>query len=109
MQEITSEEQLQEVIASSQSQPVFLFKHSTRCPISAGAKRHVEAYLENADEPPPFHLLLVVESRPVSRKAAELLDVDHQSPQLILLKDGRAVWDTSHHGITEEAIRKALQ
>lgn len=109
MQEIQNEEQLGQAVAASEGQPVFLFKHSTRCPISAGAKRNVDAYLEKTPDAPPFHMINVVESRPVALKTAERLGVEHQSPQLILLKDGKPVWNASHHAISEGAINNALQ
>jgi bacillithiol system protein YtxJ len=107
---ITSTEQLQDVLKSSSEQPVLLFKHSTRCPISAQANQEVSKYLN--DEPNPdvtYGLIHVVEDRPVSQGAAELLQVNHESPQAILVKDGKAVWNTSHFGITAKVLKEILQ
>ena len=109
MREIQSEDQLTQTIEDSRTQPVFLFKHSTRCPISAGARRAVEAYIEHAKDAPPFHMINVVEARPVAMAAAERLGVEHQSPQLILLKDGAPAWQASHGTITEAAVENALR
>ena len=85
-----------------------IFKHSTRCPISARAHGQVSAFV--ADHPDvPVRMVLVVESRPVSLALADRLGVEHASPQIILVRDGRAVWDTSHSGITAEALVRAWE
>ena len=112
MQEIVQPEELESVIGKSAEQPLFLFKHSTRCPISAGAYRRVSDFLADADdagnEHPPVYLINVVESRPVSNAIQKALGVIHQSPQLILVKDGKSVWSTSHHNINADNIHKAI-
>ena len=85
----------------------FIFKHSTRCPISAAAFREVEAFLK-AHPDAPLHLLLVVEDRNVSNFVADRCRVRHESPQLIVLKNGRVVWQQSHEGITRAALEEHL-
>jgi len=113
MDEITTTEQLKDVIARSQSHPVFIFKHSTACPISFGAHRRVTDYLKKAEKTggsaPEFHLIKVIESRPVSQAVEKELGVPHKSPQLLLLHGGRCRWHTSHYDITADRIEKALQ
>lgn len=110
VQELHSDAELDQALAQSAKQPVFIFKHSTVCPISAGAHRRVADYLEEAgDQAPPFYLVKVIEARPLSNAIAQRLDVRHQSPQLILVSDGEAVWHTSHGAINPEAIRGALE
>ncbi|ANS75028.1 general stress protein [Paenibacillus yonginensis] len=107
---ITSTEQLQHVLTSSSDRPVLLFKHSTRCPISARANQEVLKYLgDQPNENVTYGLIHVVEDRPVSLKAADLLQVKHESPQAILVEDGRAVWNTSHSGITADVLKEILQ
>ena len=107
---ITSTEQLQEVIDASSERPVLLFKHSTTCPISARANREVLKYLENQpNENVLYGLIHVIEERPVSLTAADLLAVKHESPQAILIKDGQAVWNTSHGGITADTLQSILK
>ncbi len=95
--EITSLEQLEEVLAISNERPVFIFKHCTRCPISFGANARVGRYIEskNADNgtPPEIYLVKVVESRAVSSAVQEKLGVMHKSPQIILVDKGRSVWN----------------
>lgn len=108
--EITNEIQLTMVLAESATHPVLLFKHSTQCPISARAAARLSAYdEERRDESPRIYWLKVIESRPVSNAAEARLGVKHESPQIILLDDAKAVWNTSHDEITAEAIDAALE
>ncbi|WP_138493142.1 bacillithiol system redox-active protein YtxJ [Paenibacillus pinistramenti] len=107
---ITSTEQLQNLLNRSSEQPLLLFKHSTRCPISARANQEVSKYLnDQPNEQVTYGLILVIEDRPVSLHAAELLQVKHESPQAILVKNGKAVWNTSHSGITANVLKEILQ
>lgn len=110
MREIQSPQELEAAIEASADHPVLVFKHSTRCPISARANKRVGEYLaQQGDDAPDVRMLKVVESREVSMAAADKLGVAHQSPQLILLSGGQSVWDTSHHNIRAENIDAALQ
>jgi bacillithiol system protein YtxJ len=88
--------------------PVLLFKHSTACPISAWAHREFRQWLATAASPPPTALVRVIEERPVSNAIAQRLGVGHQSPQAILVVDGRAVWNASHHEITVASLETAV-
>lgn len=107
---ITSTEQLHEALEASASRPLLLFKHNTRCPISAGAHREAEAYLNgHPREDVTYGLIYVIEDRAVSNEAAECLGVKHESPQAILIKDGQAVWHTSHSSITQAALQRILE
>ena len=83
-----------------------ILKHSTRCPISAAAYREFEIFV-NAGTDVPAYLVLVVENRPVSRLIAEKLEVEHASPQVILLRDGSVAWHASHWNISRTALENA--
>ena len=110
VEELMSQEGLDQALAAGTPGPVLVFKHSTACPVSKAAYQRVAAYLEaQAGGAPPCYLVKVIESRPVSNAIAESLGVTHQSPQMILLRDGKAVWNASHGGIIAEAITQALQ
>jgi bacillithiol system protein YtxJ len=110
MKELTSLDAWEAAFAASDEKPIFLFKHSTRCPISAGAHDRVVSFLAHAPQGrPEFYLIKVIESRPVSNAIAETLGVPHQSPQLILLKGRKAVWFSSHYGITEDSVTDAIK
>jgi len=107
--ELKTVAELDEALARHAEQPFFIFKHSTTCPISASAYRRVSDYLAQAGEAaPPFYLVKVIESRPLSNEIAARYAVVHQSPQLLLIRDQRSPWNTSHGAITETAIRQAL-
>ncbi|HOV72360.1 MAG TPA: bacillithiol system redox-active protein YtxJ [Candidatus Hydrogenedentes bacterium] len=99
-----------ECLAASCKQPLLVFKHSTRCPISAAARNRLLGYLDEAgaDSPPVFEVS-VIESRSISNVVAETLGVSHQSPQLLLLKDRHCVWTVSHHEISEKKIADAMK
>lgn len=109
MNELTTLEHWHEAVEASRERPVFLFKHSTACPISAAALQRVEAYKASHPDAPEFVMIKVIESRPVSNAVAKDLGVEHRSPQLILLQNGQSTSMHSHHGINEGAIVAALR
>ncbi len=107
--EITPPEELDSFLSSTSETPALLFKHSTTCPVSSRANARLNDYIESAgDSAPPISLVKVIESRPVSNAIAERLHVTHQSPQIILVSDGKAAWNASHHNITANNIIAAL-
>ena len=110
VEELTALEGLEGALAESVERPVFLFKHSTACPTSASAYRRVAEYLrgEGANAP-RLYLVKVIESRAVSNEIAARLGVAHASPQMLLVRDGRPVWNASHGAIDGAAMGRALQ
>ncbi len=107
-QVLESAEHLEAAIALSHEKPVALFKHSTRCGISAHAKHRLESNWTFSPEELELFYLDLIAYRPVSNQIAEQLRVVHQSPQLILLRGGKAVYDASHHSIEAKALRQVL-
>lgn len=105
---IESDLQLQAAIDESFERPVVLFKHSVSCGISAGAKYRLEQEWNFNTEELSFYYLDLLAYRSISNKIAEDLGVTHQSPQVIILKDGQAVYNTSHHMISVSALRSNL-
>lgn len=102
-------EALDACLSASSQAPVFIFKHSTACPISAAAYREVAEYVAAAAaDDPPVYLVKVIEERPVSNQIAEVLGVPHKSPQIVLVRDGQCIWTASHHGIRKERLREAI-
>ena len=102
---LTTVSQLEEVLASPSGKPKLFFKHSTRCSISAMALRSFEReWKENED----FELYFVdlIAYRDVSNAIAEKTDVTHQSPQVIVVKDGEVIHHASHHSIDAETIEQ---
>jgi bacillithiol system protein YtxJ len=96
------------VLEASYSKPQFIFKHSTRCPISFAAFEEYIQYLEEPSGRTDHHLVKVVEARPVSNQIENDLGVRHESPQAILIKAGKAVWSSSHSDITVSALEEQL-
>ena len=99
--------QLDEVVALSQEQAVVIFKHSTRCSISRMALKQFENEFDFSDLVQPFYLDLIA-FREVSNEIAARFGVVHQSPQLILIKEGKAVYDVSHSDIDAGALKTKL-
>ncbi|MBI4559561.1 MAG: bacillithiol system redox-active protein YtxJ [Candidatus Hydrogenedentes bacterium] len=109
MKQLNSVEQFEAALVDSDAQRVFVFKHSTACPVSAVAYEQVQRYETAASsDSPPVYLVKVIEARPVSNEIAKRLAVTHQSPQLILVKGRKAVWSATHFGIQQRAIEEAL-
>ena len=108
IQECETCQDLEGLVAASKKKPVFLFKHSTTCPISAGRWGVLQSYARHETRA-DFYRLLVVENRPLSLQVAEQAGVKHQSPQVMLFSNGQVVWNTSHGSITEESMMTALE
>jgi bacillithiol system protein YtxJ len=97
------------VLEDSSSKPVLLFKHSTRCPVSAEAYDHFRKHVgQDASPGVDYVLVLVVESRSISNAISEDLGVKHESPQALLIRNGKAVWHDSHWRITAQALKEQI-
>ena len=109
LQQLTSMEQWEQALKGTSSKPLLVFKHSTTCPISAGAHEELLHYIQDdTGLPVDYSLVRVIEERPISNAIAEQLGVKHASPQAILVQDGQAVWDTSHWHITYALLSEKL-
>jgi bacillithiol system protein YtxJ len=82
---------------------VFLFKHSFVCGTSALAHEEVERY-EAANPATPVYLVDAIGQRPLSQAFAAVLGVGHSSPQVILLRGARPLWNTSHWRIRQDVM-----
>jgi bacillithiol system protein YtxJ len=107
--EITTLEQWEDVWDRSKDNGFVLLKHSTTCPVSASALDEYEQYLKsNPNETIDYYLVKVIESRPVSNRIAEDVQVKHASPQIMFVKDKHPVWNTSHWSVTTKHISAVL-
>lgn len=99
---LESEEQLAAIQSRSFEQPVVIFKHSTRCSTSS----MVKSRLERSDTPEgiAFYYLDLIRYRSVSNRVAEMFGVEHESPQVLLIRDGKCVYDESHMAIRMEEL-----
>lgn len=101
---LKSEDQLIEIVERSYSKPQVIFKHSTRCSISSMAKSRLERSVapENTD----FYYLDLIAHRSISNKIAADFNVFHESPQVLLIRNGECVYDESHGSITMDEIEE---
>jgi bacillithiol system protein YtxJ len=100
--ELTEASQLEEIRRQSMEQPVVIFKHSTRCSISSMAKSRLERGV--APEGIAFYYLDLIRYRSLSNEIAGLFHVHHESPQVLLIRNGGCVYNESHNGISMEEI-----
>ena len=107
--ELKSLNQLEELRNESKNQTVIIFKHSTSCSISKTALNRLERNWkeEEMNSVKPYYLDLL-SFREISRSIADLFDVEHQSPQIIVLKNGKAVFNRSHFDIEFTSIKNAV-
>lgn len=99
---------LEAAIAESRTRPVVLFKHSRNCGVSCEALDELRAHVQSAGADAAYKVITVQSHRAVSDGAARRLGVRHETPQAIVLRDGRPVWNASHFRITAEALSNAL-
>lgn len=95
--------QLNEIILSSSEKPVVIFKHSTRCSVSRMALKQFENEFD-LDQKVTLYFLDLLEYRAISNAIAERFKIQHQSPQLLLIKNGVSVYDVSHSAIDAAAL-----
>ncbi len=100
--------QLDELVEQSKTMPVVIFKHSTTCGISKMALRNFERNYELTDDQVKLYYLDLKAYRDVSDEVGYRFQVQHQSPQMIVIKNGVAVSHASHHSIQAEELRKFL-
>mgnify|MGYP000917370187 CR=1 FL=1 len=103
---LSSSEQLHELMQASESKPVLLFKHSTRCSISSMVLNRFEQTMDPAKATCVYLDLLVY--RPISAEIEALTRVQHQSPQAILIRNREVIYSESHTGISAAEILKLI-
>ena len=93
---------LESLLTDSTKKPVIVFKHSNACSISARAYRE----MEKLDD---VNILEVQSARSISNEVADLTGVRHETPQVIILRDGKAVWNASHFDVVAAEVMKAVE
>lgn len=108
--QITSEEQVEQIKLLSNEKPVLIFKHSRTCSISATSLSRLERNWneDKAGDLQAFYLDLQA-FRPISQRIAVEFDVAHESPQAIVVKNGKAIYHDSHFGIAFQDIMEAIE
>lgn len=105
---LTEEIQLDDIISITASKPVLIFKHSTSCGISRMALKNFERDFDLTEPEIELYFLDLLRYRTLSNAIAAKFGVSHQSPQVLVIKNGKVIYDDSHYSITIEAIKKAL-
>ena len=104
---LTETNQLDEIVKRSYGHPIAIFKHSTRCSVSMMVKKGLEREWKTDTDEVPVYFLDLIMYRPISNDIAERFAVRHESPQLILIKDGKAIYHSSHSEIDLAEMLKA--
>lgn len=105
---ITSEKDLDAILSASEQKTQIIFKDSTTCGISAYAKERLENGNNLITETADFNYLDLLTYRAVSNYIAKELNVIHQSPQIIVLKERKVIFRDSHHSIEPAKIKMYL-
>lgn len=106
---LTDSKQLDEIIAESKRNPVLIYKHSTRCNISRSALDRLERKWDGKSiGSMKRYFLDLLSFRDLSNRIAELFQVEHQSPQVLLISDGKSVLDLSHFDIDFDRIKSVF-
>jgi len=105
--ELNTREQIEQIKEESKAEPVLIFKHSTRCAVSSMALNRLERNWksENVATVKMYYLDLL-SHRTISQVVAEFFGVEHESPQVLIVKEGNAVYVRSHHAIAFDEIQQ---
>lgn len=110
MKTIVDENDFETLLAASSERPVLIFKHSNACPISSRAHDEMSRFVEGGSgNDYEFAMVVVQQARALSSAIEERLGVRHESPQALLIRDGKVVWNASHFDVTRERVEKALE
>ena len=105
---LTDLKQLDAIVEESAETPAIIFKHSTRCSVSRMALKAFENEYNIEEGKAEPYFLDLLEHRNISNEIASRFGVTHQSPQLILIKNGQAVYNTSHSDIDAGTVKSKL-
>ncbi len=106
---LQKEAQLQEIEELSRQQPVVIFKHSTRCSISSTALNRLERNWKDGDmQAVKSYYLDLISFRTLSTQVAHTFEVDHESPQLLLIQGGKCIYHASHWSISYDSLKSKL-
>lgn len=106
--DLTELKQLDAIASESAQTPVIIFKHSTRCPVSRMALNTFEREYDIAEGEAKPYFLDLLQHRDISNEIASRFKVEHQSPQLILIKEGKAMYDASHDSIDAATVKSKI-
>ena len=105
---LTELSQLDEIKEESKNGPVMILKHSTRCSVSLMAKNGLDRSWDIEASKLKTYYLDLLKYRPISNEIATTFDIHHESPQVLIIKNGKCVYTTTHSGIDTREIAKQL-
>ena len=105
---LVSVEEINTIKEISKNQSVLIFKHSTRCGISRMVIKQFDSLFNEENKQLKVYYLDLLNFREVSSKLSEVFQVIHQSPQLLVIKNGISVYDESHYEITKVNLSKYI-
>jgi bacillithiol system protein YtxJ len=108
--ELKEARQVQDLTIESHKQPVLIFKHSTSCSISSAALRRLERnWNENEMKDVKLYILDLLSYRTISKSIADQFLVEHESPQILLIRNGESVYNRSHLDIDYKNVRSEVE
>jgi bacillithiol system protein YtxJ len=99
-------EQFDEIDEISATKPVVIFKHSTRCSISRMALKQFETEFQFPEEKINWYVLDLLNYRDLSNEIASRYHIVHQSPQIVVIRNGKAIFNESHDSISAEDLKQ---
>lgn len=105
---INSLDDITNIKQKSTTIPQIILKHSTSCSISSMAKMRLEDRWSSVKTEVEFHYLDLLANRNISSYIAEHFEVNHESPQLILISKGEVIYDASHFDISIQELNESL-
>ncbi len=99
---VTGREAVEQLVAESAQHPVIVFKHDPSCPISRAVSGEMQQLRQDVA------LIDVAREQNLSHALAERIGVKHASPQVLVIRDGHAVWSASQYAITHDAVAQAV-
>ena len=101
--------QVDQLISASDPRPLVIFKHSRSCGTSAQAFDELIEHLDASDADVRYAIVTVQTHRDVSTAISRRLEIRHETPQALIVQDGRVVWSASHFRVTAEAVNAAIR
>lgn len=102
--------QLSEISSESHAHPVIIYKHSTRCSISRAALDRLNRQWDHAETGNAKRYVLdLLAYRDISNQIADTFAVEHESPQVLIIRGGKSIADMSHFAIDFDAVKKHLK
>jgi bacillithiol system protein YtxJ len=108
--ELRAVDQIDQIRKESTENPILIFKYSSRCSLSRLALDRLErSWQETEMRGIKSYFLDLITYREISNRIAHEFDVEHESPQILIIENEKSIYDQSHMGIDYQQIRKAVK